>query len=122
MPSKKHYTPFVKSFPHFSTKGSDFLQGKLKTYFGPGHKPNMLATPWTPGQVSPNYEDDRYVNPSDWPKSGMVLRAPQIVWIDICVWDAHMLYNPSNQTASSNYFALNPTTNGPPADVDQKAL
>lgn len=90
MPSKKHYVPFVKNFPHFSTKGSDFLQGKLKTYFGPGQRPNMLATlfPISSVGIGEYTGDDRYANPSDWPKSGMVLRPPQVVWIDISVSDA----------------------------------
>ncbi len=74
--NKKHSLLHFPSANGLLLKRSRFLDGTLKTYFAPGQRPYMV------GRFNPP-SADVYKKPTKWPAAGRLIRAPQVVWLEI---------------------------------------
>ena len=96
--------PRFKSADGFCFKRSNFLDGTLKTYFGPGQSIDCLFS---------------YYPPTDWRPSGGILTPPQVVWLVLAQPDAttpdytgYYSYPAILFTQAGSFTGLVPTTSG----------
>lgn len=68
------------------------------TYFGPGHRPNMIFAP--------------YYVPTDWPAAGALLKPPRVVWLNSYFKEA---LDPARAVFNSGWWYANFVDPGQPS-------
>lgn len=90
-----HSIPRSAGSVQFSFSRGKYLDGTIKSYYAPGHRPNMY---W-----------GGYTNPTDWPNAGTLLRVPQVVWLQARMAKARQI----NGTSFANTWKVyHPTEEG----------
>jgi hypothetical protein len=89
--NRKNMLPRLSDGKAVPLRRSHFLEGTLKTYFGPGQGPQNIF--------------GAYKKPTDWNKAGTLLRVPRVVWLQM--WFASAIEGlPAtfSQTWSNAYY------------------
>lgn len=74
--------PRIPGGAGFTFSRGKFLDGTLKTYYGPGQRPDSGPVQAVDYQAG-GFPWRDYSPPDDWPGAGTLLRVPQVAWLSL---------------------------------------